>query len=103
MAETRWRGHRGGLNGSLELGGHHGTTLCRGQVSMLPKPPVGCPYHSRLGFCYVFLDRWANLVLRAPEWGLVGALPSGVRAAPPGSRCWGRLVHDRWNCVDSSD
>jgi hypothetical protein len=68
MAEIGWRGHHGGPNGSPELGGQHGTAPCGGQISTLPKPPVGCPYRSRIGLCYVFfLVRWTNLVT---DWGI---------------------------------
>jgi hypothetical protein len=64
-----WRGHYGDPNGSPELGGQHGTALCRGQISTLPKPPVGCPYRSRLGLYYVFLSSVDEFGPRGTELG----------------------------------
>ena len=116
MAETGWRGHHGGPNGSPELGGQHGTAPCRGQISTLPKPPVGCPCRSRLGPCYVFLssvDEFGHgsghLLGR---WSSVRCATAGNRWRHPGLAGWGkertrgpsdpsRLAEIRWGVLGS--
>jgi hypothetical protein len=91
MAETGWRGHHGGPNGSPELGGQHGTAPCGGQISTLPKSSVGCPCRSLLDLCYVFLSSVDELVTdRGICWGAGRCAAAGNRWRRPGLAGWGR-------------
>jgi hypothetical protein len=91
MAETGWRGHHGGPNGSPELGGQHGTAPCGGQISTLPKSSVSCPCRSLLDLCYVFLSSVDELVTdRGICWGAGRCAAAGNRWRRPGLAGWGK-------------
>jgi hypothetical protein len=66
VAETGRSAHRVNPNCSPELGGHHWTTPCRGQVSMLLKLSVSFPCRVCHGPCYdyYYSDRSSGALMR---------------------------------------